>query len=204
MIHHDAPRYRFVITSAIFWVVNYSPVVTYSPVVVYYRLTLSGSLGMYAYLGTYIRCCGAHEKTCISGWRAATRLLKMRPQQSDGERQLNFEFPGDDETGRQEGTRENATARTPELLKAVEKRSRSAELRQPGTERKKERRHCRKRLQDNWNADRTAGNCNDEVVGTRGSGLSRGQRCSQRQVKRKQRRGSVQYRGRNVGGWCAV
>lgn len=81
----------------------------------------------------------------------------MRRQQSDGGRQLNFEFPDDDETGPQKGTRENATARTPELWKAVEKRSRSAELKQPGTERKKDRRHCRKRLQVDWNTERIAG-----------------------------------------------
>ena len=79
----------------------------------------------------------------------------MRRQQSDGGRQLNFEFPDDDETGPQKGTRANATARTPELPK-VEKRSRSAELRQPGTAKKKDK-PCRKRLQGNWNADRMEG-----------------------------------------------
>ena len=62
----------------------------------------------------------------------------MRRQQSDGGRQLNFEFPNDDETGPQKGTRENATARTPDLPK-VEKRSRSAELRQPGKAKKKDK-----------------------------------------------------------------
>jgi hypothetical protein len=82
----------------------------------------------------------------------------MRRQQSDGGRQLNFEFSDDDEDadGSVQGKRGNATAQTPEKATPGEKRGRGQEWLRQRTA-KKDRRPSRKRLQEQWREDMAAG-----------------------------------------------
>ena len=81
---------------------------------------------------------------------------------SGGSGKLDFEFPDSDEASsrneseREQGTRENATARTPESVAVGEKRDRAQELKQSTA--KKDKRPSRKRLQEHWRDDRAAGN----------------------------------------------
>ena len=90
----------------------------------------------------------------------------MRWQQSDGGRQLNFEFSDDDEDadGSVQGKRGNATAQTPETATPGEKR-RQEWLRQRTA--KKGRRPSRKRLQEQWREDMAAGQKQQRGTGSK-------------------------------------
>ena len=76
--------------------------------------------------------------------------------QSDGGRQLSFEFPDEDADESVQGKRGNATAQTPEKATPGVKRGRGQEWLRQGTA-KKDRRPSRKRLQEQWREDMAAG-----------------------------------------------